>query len=69
MIFIIQLLSSTKGNIFLVNFLDVIRFKDIYPYKSFSRLGRNILGGVRSKATEHLNGKSIKQFSLVKTVG
>lgn len=43
------MLSSSKGNIFMVNFLEIIRFRDTYPFKAFSRLGRSILAGVRAK--------------------
>lgn len=43
------------------------RFKDLYPYKSFSRLGRNILGNVRTK--EVPMAKGVKQMSLIRTVG
>jgi hypothetical protein len=45
-----QLLSSTKGNIFQVNFLELIRFRDTYPFKTYSRLGRSILPVGRVKA-------------------
>lgn len=64
-----QLLASSKGNVFRVNFLDIIRFKQVYPFKTYSRLGRNILEGVRSKNTQPLSQTAIRQFNLVKTVG
>lgn len=64
-----QLLASSKGNVFRVNFLDIIRFKQVYPFKTYSRLGRNILEGVRSKSTQLLSQAAIRQFNLVKTVG
>jgi hypothetical protein len=53
----------------MVNFLELIRFRDTYPFKTYSRLGRSILAGVRAKGVEHLQGKAIRQFSLIKTVG
>jgi hypothetical protein len=52
-----------------VNFLELIRFRDTYPFKTYSRLGRSILPVGRVKAVEHLKDKPIRQFSLVKTVG
>lgn len=62
------MLSSTKGNIFIINFLEVIRFKELYPYKTYSRLGKNILANARSKAIDEIESKNIVCFALVRSV-
>ena len=48
----------------MMNFLEIIRFKELYAYKNFSRLNRNLLAVVPKRA-----GSWIVQFEIVHSRG
>jgi len=59
-------MASSKGNIYQVNFLEVIRFRDIYPFKTYSRLDISMLTSLRFKTAENFSGKAIRQLTVAK---
>lgn len=60
-------MASSRGAIYQVNFLDVIRFRDAFPFKTYSRLETNILCNVRRKGLESVWDKPIRQICVART--
>ena len=63
-------MSTSKGSIYALNFLEVMRFSDTYPFKTYARLSKNnLLEKAKGKNIEHLLRKSIRQFSILRGSG
>ena len=56
--------STSKGNIYMMNFLEIIRFKELYAYKNYSRFSKNILSSVPKRSNN-----AIRQFQFIHSRG
>lgn len=56
--------STSRGNIYSFNFLEIMRFKEIYPYKNYGREIKNLLSAVGKR-----KANSIVEFSMVRGRG